>query len=753
MPTAVTSGIVPEKEASIAFPVTGMTCAACQARVQRALSAEPGVIDASVNLLTNSAAVRYDSATVGPQRLIEAVRATGYDAALPVAAESPLGADSAQDDAEAREARTLVIKATVSVVAGALAMLLSMALMGNPSLNYALLALTTGILGWAARDIYRRAWKAIRHRSADMNTLIALGTGSAFIYSTVATIAPSLFARNGMAPDVYYEAVMLIIGLVLAGRAIEARARRKTSAALRKLVTLLPPRARVEQGSTWIEKPLAHVRSGETVVVRPGERIPVDGIVIDGTTDIDESMLTGEPLPVTKTGGDSVVGGTLNTTGSVRYRATSVGADSVLARIVTLMREAQSSRAPIQRLADRVSAVFVPVVVAIAIATFLAWYVLADTAALPRAIAAAVSVLIIACPCAMGLAVPTAVMVATGRGAELGLLIKGGEILQRAGDVDTVVLDKTGTVTEGTPTVKRVIALGSADEREILRAAASLERHSEHPVGAAVVRAALESHLSFESIANFRSRTGSGVTGTMREHEVAVGNVQLMRDLKFDVDRAEQSVATHLTGGGSGLYVAIDAQVVGLIVVSDSIRPSSREAVKQLKALGVDVVLLTGDRTSTAEAVARDAGIGRVVAEVLPEDKVQEIRRLQAMNRVVAMVGDGINDAPALAQSDVGISMPKGTDIAIEASDIALMRSDLRGVPRAISLSRQTMVTMKQNLFWAFVYNVVGIPIAAGVLYPVTGLTLSPIIASAAMALSSVSVVMNSLRLRQARLA
>ena len=747
-----TSEIRTEHEDSISFPVTGMTCAACQARVQRALAAEPGVIDAAVNLLTNSAAVRYDAAAVAPERLIDAVRATGYGAELPRADANPLQVDSARENAEAHEARLLVIKATVSVSAGALGMLLMLS-MGNLVVNYVLLALTTGILLWAGRDIYRRAWNAALHRSANMNTLIALGTGSAFIYSVVATVAPDLFARNGIAPDVYYEAVMFIIGLVLAGRAIEARARRKTSAALRKLVTLLPLNARVEQETAWVEKPLAQVRSGETVVVRPGERIPVDGVVIDGASEIDESMLTGEPLPVAKTAGDGVVGGTLNTTGALRYRATSVGADSVLARIVKLMNEAQSSRAPIQHLADRVSAVFVPVVVAIAIATFLAWYVLADTAALPRAIAAAVSVLIIACPCAMGLAVPTAVMVATGRGAELGLLIKGGEILQRAGDVDTVVFDKTGTVTEGSPAVTRVIPLASTDESEILRTAASLERHSEHPVAAAVVRAALERHLPLELAANFRSRTGSGVTGIVREHEVAVGNVQLMRQLGLEVDQAEQSAAAHLTDGGGALYLAIDGQVVGLIVVSDSLRASAREAVQRLGALGVDVVLLTGDRRATAEAVAREVGIGRVVAEVLPDDKVDEIRRLQAVNRVVAMVGDGINDAPALAQADVGISMPKGTDIAIEASDIALMRSDLRGVPTVISLSRQTMATMKQNLFWAFIYNVIGIPIAAGVLFPVTGLMLSPIIASAAMAMSSVSVVTNSLRLRRARLA
>jgi len=750
----VTTALAAEKENSISFPVSGMTCAACQARVQRALAAEPGVIEASVNLVTRSAAVRYDPAAVTPQDLIEAVRATGYDAALPAAEESSLSADPAQEQSEVREARSLALKATVSVLAGALAMLFSMLLMGNLLVNYLLLALTSGILVWAGRDIYRRAWRAIRHRSADMNTLVALGTGSAFIYSLVATVAPSLFARNGIAPDVYYEAVIFIIGLVLAGRAIEARARRKTSDALRKLVTLLPPTARVERGSDWIEKPLAQVVSGDTVVVRPGERIPVDGTIIDGASEVDESMLTGEPLPVAKTVGGAVVGGTLNTTGAFRYRATSVGADSVLARIVKLMRDAQSSRAPIQRLADRVSAVFVPVVVSIAIVTFLAWYFLADTAALPRAIAAAVSVLIIACPCAMGLAVPTAVMVATGRGAELGLLIKGGEILQRAGDVNTVVLDKTGTVTEGVPSVGRVIAIGSMEETEALAAAASLERHSEHPVAAAIVRAAGERGVRFEPVTDFQSHTGSGVTGTIGGRKVAVGNAQLMRELRLDVSTAaEISGTARAVPGASELFVAIDGRLGAIIVVTDAIRPTSREAVERLEKMGIDVLLLTGDRQSTAELVAKAAGIDRVVAEVLPQDKVMEVRALQEKGRVVAMVGDGINDAPALAQADVGVSMPKGTDIAIEASDIALMRSDLRGVPTAISLSRQTMVTMKQNLFWAFVYNVIGIPIAAGVLYPVTGLMLSPIIASAAMALSSVSVVTNSLRLRNVRLA
>ena len=745
--------LVASNEDSISFPVTGMTCAACQARVQRALTAEPGVIDASVNLVTKSAAVRYDPAAVSPERLIEAVRATGYEAELPATDESSADATSRREDADEREARELAIKATVSVVAGIVSMGISMLLMGNVLANYGLLGLTAAILAWAGRDIYRRAWKAVRHRSADMNTLVALGTGSAFLYSVIATIAPNLFARNGIAPDVYYEAVIFIIGLVLAGRAIEARARRKTSEALRRLVTLLPPSARVEESGKWLDKPLSDVRSGEIVVVRPGERIPVDGILVEGSSDVDESMLTGEPLPVAKSTGDRVVGGTLNTTGAFRYRATRVGAESVLARIVTLMEDAQSSRAPIQRLADKVSAVFVPVVLAIAIATFLIWYFAAGPTALPHAIAAAVSVLIIACPCAMGLAVPTAVMVATGRGAEMGLLIKGGEVLQRAGDVDTVVLDKTGTVTEGAPAVAHVIALGPLSDADILGYAAALERHSEHPVAAAIVRAARDRDLSLDPATDFRSRTGSGVTGKVQGREVAVGNAGLMRELGIAVEDPRRLNKSPSGEGSSELYVAVDGRVAGVIVVSDSLRPSSREAVQKLQGMGVDVLLLTGDRLATAEAIAKEIGVSRVVAEVLPQDKVAEIRRLQKLGRVVAMVGDGINDAPALAQSDVGISMPKGTDIAIEASDIALMRSDLRGVPSAISLSRKTMATMKQNLFWAFVYNVIGIPIAAGVLYPLTGLMLSPIIASAAMAFSSVSVVTNSLRLRHARIA
>jgi Cu+-exporting ATPase len=697
--------------------------------------------------VTASAAVVYDPSTVTPQRLIDAVRATGYDAALPRQEDDVL-AKSAQ--AEIEHARSLTIRAVSSVAAGALAMALSMGAMGFAAANYALLALTAVILGWAGGDIYRAAWKTLRHGSADMNVLVTLGTAAAFTYSAVATITPELFARNGIAPQVYYEAVIFIIGLVLAGRAIEARARTRTTDALRKLANLLPNTARVQRGSAWQDVPLTDVGPGDLVLIRPGERLPVDGRIVEGSSEVDESMLTGEPLPVAKSSGDAVVGGTLNTTGAFRYIATSVGADSVLARIAKLMRDAQLSRAPVQKLADRVSAVFVPAVLSIAVVTFTVWMIVGGMTALPHAIVAAVSVLIIACPCAMGLAVPTAVMVATGRGAELGLLIKGGEILQRAGDVDTVVFDKTGTITGGQPRVARIVATTGASAAEVLLLAASLESHSEHPLAAAIVKRAGEQGIRPASVDDFRSHTGSGVTGVIDGSRVAVGNAALMTELGDGVTPSRGQSAAQ--PGESELFVTVNGQLVGTIIVADVVRPTSRQAIDQLRQLGVDCVMVTGDRPAPAESAAAQIGINNVVSEVRPEGKVEVVKNLQRDGRVVAMVGDGVNDAPALAQADVGMSMPKGTDIAVEASDIALLRSDLNAVPTAIALSRRTMRTMRQNLFWAFVYNVIGIPVAAGVLYPVMGVLLNPVIASAAMALSSVSVVMNSLRLRHAAL-
>jgi Cu+-exporting ATPase len=753
-------------ERTVRIPVSGMTCAACQARVQRTLQKQPGVVDAGVNLMMHDATVRYLPDATSPERLVDAIRGTGYGAELPPADQSAFDEQQARDDAQQHEFVELRRKAIVSGVAGALAMFAPMALMSVVPMrvmNVALLVLTVAVMAWAGRHFYTRAWSAFRHHSADMNTLIAVGTGAAFVYSLIATMAPGFFVRRGVAPDVYYEAVIIIIALILTGNAFEARAKRATSAALRALAGLQPPTARVVRGegasAQEIDIPVAEVRQGDVVVVRPGERLPTDGEVLSGESAVDESMLTGESAPVAKKTGDRVIGGTINRTGALRYRATTLGADSVLAQIVRLMRDAQGSRAPIQNLADRISGVFVPVVVSIAIATFVVWFVAADlagtTAPVVRAFAAAVAVLIIACPCAMGLAVPTAVMVATGRGASAGVLIKGGEALQRAGAIDTVVLDKTGTVTEGRPTVTDVVRAASTSytEDELLTLVASLESSSEHPLADAIVRRARDRGLALTAAEHFQSVTGRGAVATVAGHEVLVGNEALLAERSIDVSSLRDEAIRLAEQARTPVYVAVDGVLAGLLAIADPIKATSRDAIAALRGRGIDVVMLTGDTQRTADAVAREAGIGHVIAGVLPEGKVDAIRLLQGSGRVVAMVGDGVNDSAAIAQSDVGIAIGTGTDIAAEAADVVLMRGDLGSVTQAIALSRRTMRTMKQNLFWAFIYNVVGIPVAAGVLYPAFGLLLSPVIASAAMAFSSVSVVANSLRLRGARLA
>ena len=749
-------------ERTVRIPVSGMTCAACQARVQRTLQRQPGVVDAGVNLMMHDATVRYTPDVVSPEQLVAAIRDTGYGAELPPAVEDAFAEQEARDRSQAEEFAQLKRKAIVSGVIGALAMVAPMALMPivpHGVVNGVLLALTVSVMLWAGRHFYTRAWAAFRHHSADMNTLIAVGTGAAFVYSLIATLAPGFFLSRGVAPDVYYEAVIVIIALILTGNAFEARAKAATSAALRALAGLQPTSARVVRGDQELDVPMADVRRGDVIVVRPGERLPTDGEVLDGESAVDESMLTGESAPVPKAAGARVIGGTINRTGALRYRATTLGADSVLAQIVRLMRDAQGSRAPIQNLADRISGVFVPVVVSIAIATFVIWFVAGDVAGFQapavRAFAAAVAVLIIACPCAMGLAVPTAVMVATGRGAEAGVLIKGGEALQRAGAVDTVVVDKTGTVTEGRPTVTDVVAAPGSTRTtdDLLALVASLESSSEHPLADAIVRRAREAGLPLARAERFQSVTGRGAVATVSGHEVLAGNEALLAERGI-VATPLRDAAERLAGEAkTPVYVAIDGTLAGLLAVADPIKPTSHEAIVALRERGIDVVMLTGDTRHTADAIAREAGIERVVAGVLPEGKVAEIRRLQHAGHVVAMVGDGVNDSAAIAQSDVGIAIGTGTDIAAEAADVVLMRGDLRSVVQAIALSRRTMRTMKQNLFWAFVYNVVGIPVAAGVLYPAFGWLLSPVIASAAMAFSSVSVVTNSLRLRRARLA
>ena len=782
----------------LVIPVSGMTCAACQGRVQRTLAKTPGVVDANVNLMMGNATVAYDPAATTPDALVNAIRATGYGAELPVTGRSSFEEQAARDSEQSAEFEALKRKAIVSGIAGLLAMIVSMPLMtggenavhgpvadpfmrwamesltpalrglapwlyGIPTwvLSYGLLIVTAGIMLWAGRHFYTRAWTAFRHHSAEMNTLIALGTGAAFLYSVIATIAPGFFLSRGVAPDVYYEAVIIIIALILTGNAFEARAKRETSAALRSLAQLRPRTARVLRDGQEIDIPIDDVTHDDIVTVRPGERIPVDGRLISGESAVDESILTGESLPVSKTTGDRVIGGTMNRTGAFRYRATTLGADSVLEQIVKLMRDAQGSRAPIQKLADRISSVFVPVVMVIAIATFAAWFVIvhdgsASTGeALVRAFAAAIAVLIIACPCAMGLAVPTAVMVATGRGAELGVLIKGGEALERAGHLTTVVLDKTGTVTEGKPGVTATIVPPGAEitAETLLALAASLEGSSEHPLADAVVRHATERNLKLSPAESFASFTGRGVTGVVGGRTIAIGNEGLMRQLRIDTAILRGDAERLAASAQTVAFVAVDGHLAGLLAIADPIRATSRAAIQRLEKMGLDVILLSGDNTRTANAIAAEAGVQRVIADVLPEGKVAEIEALQREGRVVAMVGDGVNDGPALARADIGMAIGTGADVAVEAADIALMRGDLTGVAQAIELSRRTMRTMKQNLFWAFAYNVVGIPIAAGVLYPSFGLLLSPILASAAMAFSSVSVVSNSLRLRRARIA
>ena len=776
---------LPERHevAKLNIPVSGMTCAACQARVQRVLERTPGVEEATVSLMTNTATVRFDPDVVDASALVDRIRGTGYGAQLPIDEQSAVEEQRTQDEARVEEVRDLTRKALVALLAGVVAMVVSMPLMAANAhhglgtadpvmrwtmqwldpmlrsvfpwlyaipaqvLSYGLLVLTAFVMTWAGSRFYVRAWKAFRHSSADMNTLIALGTGAAFMFSAIATTMPNLFIDNGVAPDVYYEAVIIIIAFILGGNALEARAKAGTSRAIRKLVDLRPKMARVRRDGVDEDVAVDAVREGEEIVVRPGERLPVDGVVASGSSAVDESMLTGEPIPVAKGTGDRIIGGTINRAGSFTYRATTLGASSVLSQIVRLMRDAQGSRAPIQRLADRVSAVFVPTIIAISVLTFVVWFFAADTAPLLRAFTAAVSVLIIACPCAMGLAVPTAVMVATGKGAELGVLIKGGEALERAGSADTVVLDKTGTITEGRPSVVAVEARGVWTGDTILSLTASIERASEHPLASAIVESAAAKGLSPSTPEGFTSVAGKGVTGTVDGHAIVAGNAAMMRDWEIDISPLSDWSEDRARRAETIVYVNIDGDLAGGISIADPVRPTSSSAVQRLHGMGLDVVLLTGDVAETANAVGRDVGVDRVIAGVLPEGKVDAIRQLQDAGHVVVMVGDGINDAPALARADVGVAMGSGTDIAIDAGDVALLRPELGGVADAIALSRRTMRTMRQNLFWAFIYNVLGVPVAAGVLYPATGLLLSPILASAAMALSSVSVVTNSLRL------
>ena len=745
------------------LPVAGMTCASCVGRVERGLRKVPGVVDASVNLAAQTASVEYLPGAASVDDLRAAIEGAGYSVPVTSPGEDPL---ERQERTQREEERSLLARLRVGLALGVPLLFFShwemFAGRGILPVSHAAAALlqfllATPIQFYAGARFYRGAWAVGRRGSTDMNTLVALGTSVAYLYSGVAVFFPALVTAEGLVVHLYFETSAAIIVLVLLGRYFESRARGKTSDAVKKLVGLAPKTARVVRGGAEVDVPLESVVVGERVVVRPGEKVPVDGTVAEGRSAVDESMLTGEPLPVEKVPGSAVTGGTMSLDGRLLFVATRVGKDTVLSRIVALVREAQGSKPPIGRLADVIASYFVPAVIAAALLTFLAWFLLGPEPRGTYAMVNMISVLIIACPCAMGLATPTSIMVATGRGADLGILVRDGAALETAQKVDTVVLDKTGTVTKGTPELGEVrlspggAFRGEEGARELLRLAASAESGSGHPLADAVVRGAKGRGVDAAAPETFVSVPGRGIRATVSRRSVLVGNLAWLVGVGIDAAALGRDVREIADAGGSPVCVAVDGAAAGTLSVADEVKEGSADAIRRLRGMGLDVVMLTGDNRRTAEAVAASVGIPRVIAEVLPDRKAHEIRALQAEGKVVAMAGDGINDAPALAQADVGIAMGTGADIAVEAGDLVLMGGELRGVADAISLSRATLRNIRQNLFWAFAYNVVLIPVAAGVLYPSFGLLLNPVYAAAAMGLSSVTVVTNALRLRRFR--
>ncbi|MFN3396397.1 MAG: heavy metal translocating P-type ATPase [Thermodesulfovibrionales bacterium] len=735
----------------IDFAVKGMTCAACVAAVEKALRGLEGVMNVTVNLASEKATVEYNPTRVSFTDFKRVIADAGYSA-------EEITEEYIDRERELRESEFRALRKRFIISSLLTAPIIIGSMINLPVLSnwFFLFLLATPVQFWAGMRFHRAAWAALKHRTTNMNTLITIGTFAAYIYSVIATFSPSLFETGGLSPDVYYDTSATIITLILLGRLLEAKARGRTSEAIKRLMRLQPKTARVLRNGQEKEVLIDEVTAGDIVIVRPGERIPVDGEIIGGYSTVDESMLTGESLPLEKTTGDTVFGGTVNKAGSFRLRATKVGKETALGQIIRLVEEAQGSKAPIQRLADKVASIFVPTVISIAIATFFIWFFFGPEHSFTMSLMNFIAVLIIACPCALGLATPTAIMVGTGRGAERGILIRDAEALELAHKVQVVVLDKTGTITKGEPEVIDIIVSPDSDEIGLLMVTASAEKLSEHPFGKAIVKKAQEKGIELKDAEDFRAIIGGGVKAMVktdgRSFNVFIGNQRLMEDEGIDISEFIKEAERLSSEAKTPVFVSIDGKVKAVIAIADTVKEGSVAAIKELKEMGIEVVMLTGDHKRTAHAIAGRIGIDRVFSEVLPEQKVEIVRALKREGKITAMIGDGINDAPALTEADLGIAIGTGTDIAMEASDITLIRGDLRSAVEAIKLSRQTMKTIKQNLFWAFFYNVIGIPVAAGLLYPFGGPLLNPMIASGAMAFSSVSVVTNSLRLRKKKI-
>ncbi|NVB82415.1 MAG: copper-translocating P-type ATPase [Kofleriaceae bacterium] len=738
--------------------VTGMTCAACVRRVEKAVRGVPGVDEAIVNLVTQRASIRFDPNATHRDALVAAIEKAGYGVVPPAPAEKPASRADALADVEEREQRSIRRDFAIAAILTVPLLVLAMSHGAIPGSDGATgrwiqFLLATPIVFGPGLRFLRLAWAALRHRSADMNTLVSMGVLSAWGYSTVALTMPQLFphGEHGVLPHLYFEAAAGILSFVLLGKLLETRARKRLSDAVRGLVSLVPKTAhRVDADGTSSDVAIEQLVVGDRVLVRPGERIPTDGQVVRGTSAVDESMLTGESIPVDKREGSPVFGGTLNQSGALTFEVTRTGGDTALARIVEAVEQAQGSRAPIARLADVVSGYFVPVVMTIATIALIAWFAVApDADGFAVAVERFVAVLMIACPCALGLATPAAVAVGTGRGAELGILIKGGAVLEAASRVDTVLLDKTGTVTEGKPTLTDVIDISGRGELALLAAVAAVEHESEHPVAQAIVAGARARGAERAEATRFEMEPGAGVEGIVAGETVRIGTTAYLAAAGISTASLDASADALAAKGRTPSFVSIGGRLAGIVAIADRATAEARRAIDAMKALGIDVAMVTGDRERTAQAVAAELGIERVFAEVRPEDKARIVAAERARGRIVAMVGDGINDAPALAGAHVGVAIGTGTDIAVAAADIALLRGGIGSLPRALRLARSTLRTIRQNLFWAFIFNIIGVPVAAGALYPLTGWLLSPILASAAMSLSSVSVLTNSLRLRR----